>query len=108
MDKKFILMPARHQHMEIDGLPSIFNETLNPFDLEFTPEFQEFISSVNSEDRYHINIFITGLTPALDKFIQIIDSKNYQLWDSRWGSMYDVISYNLYHFDRENNSYRTV
>ena len=66
---KFILCPSRHSHDEIDGLPSIFKETLDIECLEFTDEFKKVLNSSNLK----LILYITGLTPAYIELIDYID-----------------------------------
>lgn len=59
MKMRFVLFTARHSSPEIDGLPAVFNETTDVWNLSYSPEFMEFVNS-NSEDS--IVIYVTGLT----------------------------------------------
>jgi len=70
---KFILCPSRHSHDEIDGLPSIFKETLDIECLEFTDEFKKVLNSSVTT----LELYITGLTPA---YIELMDFLN----DTNW------------------------
>jgi gentisate 1,2-dioxygenase len=54
-ENKFVLMPTRHQHEEIDGLPSVFKETLDIKTVEFTSEFKEFISENEGQSVFLYN-----------------------------------------------------
>jgi len=67
--KKFVLCPSRHSHEEIDGLPSIFKDTLDIECLEFTDEFKTFLNSSASK----LILYITGLTPAYIELMDYID-----------------------------------
>ena len=43
INEKFVLFPARHNHADIEGLFSVFNETENVFKLEFSKAFKNIV-----------------------------------------------------------------
>jgi len=112
----FVLMPSRHSHKDTDNLPSVFKQSNEIFDLELSEEFVEFKNNVaksyNNDktlDVIGINLIITGLTPALDSFLQEIMTMerfyNEIVWLSNEKSN---ISVRLFHYDKENDNYRMV
>lgn len=87
---KAILFKARHEHKEIDGLPAIFPDGVNPMEFaELDKIAEDFVCSC--EDNY-IDVYITGLTSATVAVIRaaIGYNKNLTLW----------------HYDRESDCYR--
>lgn len=58
--KKAVLFKARHSHPEIDGLQSIFSETINPMDFEKLDRVAMEFVATDSE----FTVYVTGLTPA--------------------------------------------
>lgn len=59
MNNRFVLFTARHSSPEIEGLPSVFNETTDVWNLVYSPEFTDFVTQ-DMEDP--IIIYVTGLT----------------------------------------------
>lgn len=64
MFDKFVLCPARHSHYEIDGLPSVFDSTDNPFNAKFSDAW----NSCAAPDA--VTVYVTGATPCLVKLIK--------------------------------------
>jgi len=105
---EFVLCPSRHSHPSIDGLPSVFKETQDIFNLGYTDEFKSFCSesSVYGWSHKQVNVYVTGLTPALDKFLKKISSVNYRRNEEY--SNYSDLSVVLFHYDRSQDKYRTI
>lgn len=64
MFDKFVLCPARHNHPEIDGLPSVFDATDNPFNAKFSEAWNDHGSTDS------VTVYVTGATPCLVKLIK--------------------------------------
>lgn len=91
-----MLMPARHSHKEIDGLPSVFSETENPFELQYSEEFQPLLVSQElSNIDIDVDVYVTGNTYASLKLF-----KNIMDWNIPAN-----ISVNFRHFNRDANAY---
>jgi len=87
---KAILFKARHEHKEIDGLPAIFPDGINPMDFTWLDELaDDFICSCKEE---HLDIYVTGLTAATVAVIRSAIGYNKSL--------------TLWHYDREADCYR--
>lgn len=87
---KAILFKARHLHPEIDGLPAIFPEGVNPMNFaELDRIAEEFVCSC--EDNY-IDVYVTGLTSAVVAVIRAAIGYNKYL--------------TLWHYDRESDCYK--
>lgn len=86
MNNRFVLFTARHSSPEIEGLPSVFNETTDVWNLVYSPEFTDFVTQ-DMEDP--IIIYVTGLTMGT---IQVMR-------DFYWRCVFMC-------YDRDSDSYR--
>lgn len=59
---KAIMFKNRHQHEEIDGLPEIFPDAVDPMDFESLDKMAYHFFDTNPAAKYII--YVTGLTPA--------------------------------------------
>lgn len=88
MEKKFLLCKARHSHPEIDGLKSIFGNTI-----EDPTDFNGMMETVNAvfqeeklggrrdkeEEEVNIILYVTGLTAAVVAVINYCSYHAYNL-----------------------------
>lgn len=66
MTNRFVLFTARHTNPEIDGLPAVFNETTDVWNLSYTEEFTDFVNSNDGP----VVIYVTGLTMGTIKVMR--------------------------------------
>ena len=86
---KYVLVNNRHNHKEINDLPTIFDEVVDIFDFDLHKK----IIHSKLKGCEHLALYVTGLTQLL------VSVLNYcRLFD---------IEVTLYHYDVDSNTYRT-
>ena len=89
---KVILCSARHHHPEIEGLPSIFTNTISmdfaAMDETASKFVKDNMETVNAEG---LDLYVTGMTPAACAVIRAC-------------LRYDV-ELRLWHYDRDTDTY---
>ena len=87
---KFILFKGRHSHPEIDGLPAIFTEDVDPMD--FWMMSRTAFKRINDAKAEHIDLYCTGLTQAT---CAVIDA-----------CIRAGVSLTLWHYDKSEDDYK--
>ena len=89
---KVILCEARHHHPEIEGLPSIFTNTISmdfaAMDETVSGFVKDNMETLNAEG---LDLYVTGMTPATCAVIRICLCREIEL--------------RLYHYNRETDNY---
>lgn len=111
IEKEFVLCPNRHTHPRTEWLPSVFEESLDIFNLVPTQEFKDFLTEAKDKDtQIVLNIYVTWLTPAYEKCRDMIENCIYQRAIDDTYYIYEsaFVDYNFYHYDRNVDDYRTL
>lgn len=89
---KYVLIKSRHNHNDLNKLPAIFENTIQPtqiFDFDY---HKKIIHEKLSTGDKQLILYVTGLTPLLISVLNYCKLFN--------------ISVLLYHYDTGSNSYR--
>ena len=114
---EFVLCEARHGHPDIDGLDFVYPNAFTTDVLksgmkvaleEFKKQANGFIHDVLSEHHFeceplHINLYVTGLTPAFAVFQDVVSYYNHDMLTTM--SNFLPVNVTYFFYDRDTEKY---
>ena len=118
---EFVLCEERHRHPDIDGLDFVYPNAFTTDVLksgmgvalkEFKKQANGFLHDVLSEHHFqdiliHINLYVTGLTPAFAVFVDCLNELNHEIFyhydDEK--RRYEPLTVTYFFYDKNTNTY---